>query len=223
MGSVDTSLWRWLESRSSTVFLVAGVWFVGYSGIKTTRLITDIAVPDVLSVAVGNLGLLVLVFCLLSVYPRVKGAAPRLSRAGIGTALLSGVCSTILFVALINITLTVEGYPAIPEDTTQGLLPPVVGVALLFASLLTLLLGFLLIGVASLRTDIVSRATGALLLVPAVMWTALFVMHATGVDGTVIGIVVYVPIAAALLTLGYRFRGISVPVDWEQRETEPTV
>jgi hypothetical protein len=38
------------------------------------------------------------------------------------------------------------------------------------------------------------------------MWTMLFAMHATGVNGTLIGVIVYPPIGAAVLTIGYRLR-----------------
>jgi len=198
--------WNWLESRTPTVFLVAGAVFVGYAGLKVTRLVTEIAVPDVVSVTVGHLGLLGVALGLLGLYPTVRGSTPRLSRAGIVMSVLSGGCSIVLLVAVTHLTLTVSGYPAIPEDTTQGFLPPSVGVVLLFVSLLTILLGFLLFGVASLRTRAVSESIAYLLLVPGIMWAMLFVMHATGVDGTLIGAIVYSPIGASILTIGYRLR-----------------
>lgn len=202
----DTVVWGWLESRAPTIFLGVGAWFVGYAGLKTIRLLTEIAVPDVVSVTVGHLGLFVLALGLLGLYPRVRGAAPRLARAGAVTSVLSGICSVVLLVAVLHLTLSMGGYPAIPEDTAQGFLSPVLGAGLLLVSLLTILLGFLLFGVAGLRTEALSEQIGYLLLVPSVMWTLLFVMHATGVDGTLIGVIVYPPIAASLLTMGYRLR-----------------
>jgi len=77
-GSTNTTPPNCLEWRTSTIFLVAGVRFVGDAGIKVTRLVTDIAVPDVVTVSVGTLGLLVLASGLLGFYPRVRSAAPRL-------------------------------------------------------------------------------------------------------------------------------------------------
>lgn len=220
MGTTDTVQWEWLESRTPTVFLVAGAWFVGYAGLKAANIMTDIAVPDVVSVTVGHLGLLVPVLGLLGLYPQVSSAAPWLARTGVVTSVLSGVCSIILLITVIHLTLTMEGYPAIPEDTTQGFLPPFVGVVLLLVSLLAILLGFLLFGVASLRTDAVSESIAYLLLVPSIMWTMLFVMHAMGVDGTLIGVIVYSPIGASVLTIGYRLRAenastgrVTSPVD----------
>ena len=202
--------WNWLESRTPTVFLVAGAVFVGYAGLKVTRLVTEIAVPDVVGVTVGHLGLLVVALGLLGLYPQVRSAAPRSARAGVVASVLSGVCSVVLLVAVLHLTLSMGGYPAIPEDTAQGFLSPFVGVVLLFVSLLAILLGFFLFGVASLRTDAVSEPIGYLLLVPSIMWTMLFLMHATGVNGTLIGVIVYSPIGVSLLTIGYRLRSENV-------------
>ena len=77
---------------------------------------------------------------------------------------------------------------------------------LLFVTLFSLLMGFLLFSVASLRTGAVPLRVASLLLVPSIMWTALFVMHVTSVDGTLIGVIVYPPIAVAIFTIGYRLR-----------------
>ena len=114
-GSTNTAPPNWLESRAPTIFLVAGVWFVGYTGIKVTRLVTDITVPDVVGVSVGSLGLLILTFGLLGFYPQVRSGAPRLARAGVALTVLSGVCSTAILVVLIDLMFAVEGLPAIPE------------------------------------------------------------------------------------------------------------
>ena len=210
MKNFDTVPWGWLESWTARIFLIAGAWFVGYAGLKVTRLLTEIVVPDVVSVTVGHLGLLVLALGLLGLYPQVHGAAPRLASAGAVTSVLSGVCSVVLVLAVIQLTLSIGGFPAIPEDTAQGFLPPFVGVVLLLVSLLTILLGSLLFGIATVRTDVVSEPIGYLLLVPSIMWTMLFLMHATGVNGTLIGVIVYSPIGVSLLTIGYRLRSENV-------------
>lgn len=206
----DMAPWGWLESRTPTIFLVVGAWFVGYAGLKTIRLMTEIVVPDVVSVTAGHLGLLVVAVGLLGLYPRVRSAAPRSARAGVVASVLSGVCSVVLLVAVLHLTLSMGSLPAIPEDTAQGFLSPFVGAMLLVVSLLTILLGFFLFGFASLRTDAVSEQIGYLLLIPSIMWTMLFVMHATGVNGTLIGVIVYPPIAASVLTIGYRLRAQNV-------------
>lgn len=85
--------------------------------------------------------------------------------------------------AAIQLTLSIGSYPAIPEDTARGILPPFGGVVSLLISLLSILLGSLLFGVASMQTDSPSDSIGYPLLVPSIMWTMLFVMHATRVNG----------------------------------------
>jgi len=195
-----------LESRAPIIFFLAGAWFAGYAGLKTVRLMTEIVVPDVVSVTAGHLGLIAVAIGLLSIYPRVRTAAPRSARAGVVVSVLSGVCSIVLLVAVLHLTVSMGRLPAIPEDTARGILRPIVGVVLLLVSLFTILLGFFLFGVASVRTDSVSAPVGYLLLVPSIMWTMLFVMHATGVNGTLIGVLVYPPIAASVLSIGYRLR-----------------
>lgn len=211
MGVPGRVPWDWLETRSPTVFVLAGAGFLGYAGLKTASLAAGVGVPDVISVILGHLSLLVPVVGLLGLYPRLTGDAPRLARAGVATTVLSGSCSVILLVAVTHLTLVTRGYPAIPEDTARGILPPFVGVALLLVSLLAILLGFLLFGIASLRSDAMSRTSAQLLLIPSGMWTLLFVMHAAGVDGTLIGVVVYGPLGAAVLATGYRLRTETVP------------
>lgn len=221
MVDTNTSPWKSLESWSPTVFLVAGILLIGYAGIKTVRAFAGVTVPDVMSVTAGHIGLLVPVIGLLGLYPLVRDDAPRLSLAGIVLSVTSAICSVVLLVSLAYLTLTVEGYPAIPEDAGQGLLPALWGAIILMTSILTLMLGFLLVGVASLRSDAVSRPIAYLLLVPTAMWSAFFLMHPAGIDGSFIGIITYVPIGASLLTIGYRLRRDAAPFDSTESAAEP--
>lgn len=209
MDSVSGVSLRPFESWGPTAFLVAGVVLLGYAALKGLELATGMLLPDVLKVTVGHLGLLVPVVGLLGLYSAVRERSPILSLVGAGSSVVSGVCSMVLIVSVFHLTLTMEGYPAIPEDAGQGLLPGMLGPLLLVLSIVTLLVGFLLLGAATLQTDAIPRPTGYLLFVPVVMWTALFAMIAVGVDGSVAGIVVYGPIAASLLSVGYRLRADS--------------
>lgn len=223
MTVTDKAPRKLIESWSPAAFLVAGIILLGYAGIKGGEVLMGTSAPDVLKVTIGHIGLLVPVLGLLGLYSRSRDSAPKLSIAGVVTSVLSAVCSIVLLVSLAHLTLTMEGYPAIPEDVGQGLLPALWGPIILLASILTLLLGFLFLGVASLRTDVVSRPISYLLLVPGVMWVALFLMHAAGLNGTVIGIVVYVPIGVSLLAIGFGLRNTPVPADQGQPSTDPTV
>lgn len=217
MGITNKIPWDSLESWTPSAFFVGGIVLLGYAALKSALLLTGGVVPDVVQTTIGHFGLLIPTLALLGLYPRLRDAAPRLSLAGVASSAVSGALNVILLVVLLQITLTMEGYPAIPEDT------PLWGTLVLFLGLLTIMLGFFLMGIATLRTDVVSRSVSYLLLVPAVMWAALFVMHATGVDGTVIGVVVYTPIGVSLLTIGYHLRRTPAPIDRGQPSTDPTV
>lgn len=76
---------------------------------------------------------------------------------------------------------------------------------------------------ASLASETVSRTTSTLLLVPSVMWFTLFALLPTGIDGAIVGIAVYVPIGASLLTIGYRLRTAGVPDDRSHPSIDPTL
>lgn len=217
MGVASRIPWKSLESWTPSAFLAGGLVLLGYAALKSAMFLTGKAVPDVVQTTIGHFGLLIPAFALLGLYPRSRDAAPRLSLAGAVSSAVSGALNIILLVVLVRITLTMGSYPAIPEDT------PLWGTLVLFLGLLTIMLGFYLIGVASLRTDVGSRSIRHLLLVPAVMWSALFVMHAVGVDGTVIGIVVYTPIGVSLLTIGYHLRNDPLSTDQMQPSTDPTI
>lgn len=217
MGITSKVSWNLLESRSALAFRIGGIVLLGYAALKSTLLLTGIAVPDVVQTTIGHFGLLIPAVALLGLYPRLRDATPRLSFAGVASSAVSGALNIILLLVLMQITLTMDGYPAIPEET------PLWGSIVLFLGLLTIMLGFFLVGVASLRTDVGSRSISYLLLVPAVMWVALFVMHAMGVNGTMIGIVVYAPIGISLLTIGYRLQRTTIPTDRGQASGDPTV
>lgn len=217
MGVTSRIPWNSLGSWSPLSFLVGGIVLLGYAALKTALLLAGIGVSDVVQTTIGHFGLLIAAIALLGFYPRLRDAAPRLSLAGVWLSAVSGVLNIILVLVLVQITLTTEGYPAIPEET------PLWGSLFLLLGLLTIMLGFFLMGSAGLRSDTVPRLTSTLLLLPAVMWVALFVMHAMGVNGALIGIIVYTPTGASILTIGYRLRRTSVLSDQMQQSTDPTI
>ena len=78
---------------------------------------------------------------------------------------------------------------------------------------LTLALGFFLFSVASLRTAVLSRTVGFLLLVPTVAWVGLIVGNVVAPSGDYLGVLAYTPISIALLAIGYLLRGEPSPTD----------
>lgn len=209
--------WKSLESGNPTAFLVAGGVLLGYAGLKGGEMLTGVVTPDVLKVTIGHLGLLVPVLGLLGLYPQLRDAEPRLSLAGVVMSGVSAVCSIVLLGKLVHLTVTMEGYPAVPGDR------PLWGAIVLIASLLAIMLGFFLVGIASLRTDAISTPISYLLLAPVGLWIALFLLTAVGFDGTLVGVLVYVPIGVSLLVIGHSRRSGPVLTGREQRSTDPTV
>lgn len=215
MGVTSRIRWSSLESWAPTGFVLGGLGLLGYAVLKSALFLTGVAVSDIVQTMIGHVGLLLPAVALLGLYPRVRDAAPRLALAGVVSGAVAGVLNITLVVVLIQLTLTMEGYPAIPEET------PLWGALVLFAGLLAIMLAFISMGLASLRTDVVSRTTSYLLLAPGIAWVALFVLHAAGINGTLIGVVVYTPIGVSLLAFGVRLRNTPPPAD--QGQPSPSV
>jgi hypothetical protein len=205
MSSTGT-LWGPLERRSKTVFLIAGVLLLGYAVSKGVYTFTDVTPVGAFDVAYGGLGLLVTTVGLFGLYPRLRDGAPRLSIAGVVFAGIAAIGTFALLGWLAGATLAMKGYPAIPEES------PAWTVLALIVVFVTIALGFLLFGAASLRTDVFSRTVGWLLVVPGLGWIGLIVGNVALPSGQYLGLV-YVPISVALLSVGYLFQTGSARTD----------
>lgn len=208
MVNSDTVLWESLEKRSSGLFLLAGVLLFGYAVSKAIYTFTDVTPVGAFDVTYGGIGLLVTVFGLLSLYPRLRDSAPWLSLGGIAATLISGILDIALLLQLATMTLQMGRIPDIPADA------PAWTVFALFVVFITIFLGFLLFGVASLRTGIFSQRVSVLLLVPAAGWFGLMVANIVLPSGQYLGLLAYAPISVALLSIGYllRTKGISTTI-----------
>lgn len=195
----SNTLWEPLVDRTRTVFLVAGVWLLGYAVSKVIYTFTDVTPVGAFDVAFGGAGVLVAIAGLLGLYPRLKADAPRTSLAGVVVTAIAAAGTLTLLGWLAGETLLNEGYPAIPEEA------PVWAALALFVVFITLGLGFLLFGAASLRTDVLPGTVGRLLLVPGLAWLGLTVSNLVLPPGQYLGVAAYVPISLALLAIGYRF------------------
>lgn len=207
MPTTGTQSWESLEQWSPTAFLVAGMLLLGYAVLKALSAFAGVTAPSAFDVAYGTLGLLVPAFGLLGLHPRLRDAAPRVSLAGVCATIVSAICSAAILLWVVGATLQMEGYPAIPEDA------PTWTVAALLLVFLTLALGFLLFSVASLRTAVLSRTVGVLLLVPTVVWIGLIFGNVVAPSGDYLGVLAYTPISIALLGIGYLLRGEPSPTD----------
>lgn len=193
--AANTTLWESLERRSRTVFLVAGVLLLGYAASKAVYTFTDVTPVGAFDVAFGGIGLLVAFVAVLSFYRPLRDRTPGLSLAGAFIAVIGVVGNLALLGWLAGATLTMRGYPAIPEES------PAWTVAVLIVVFITLAIAFLLFGIASLRTSIPSKTTGRLLVVPGLSWAGLILGNLLLTPGQYLGLV-YVPISLALLAIG---------------------
>lgn len=204
---VENNISRWdtLEQWSPTAFLVAGVLLFGYAVLSGIEMATEITFQTAFKVGYGQIAVFVPVVGLLGLYPRLNDRTPRLSLAGLVATLVAGVGIVVLVVWLVGTTLMMEGYPAIPEDA-----PAWTAVALILV-FLTLAIGFLLFGIASLRTSVFSRTIGLLLLVPTVMWIGLIVGNVVAPSGPYLSVFAYTPMSVALVAIGYLLRTDGMP------------
>ena len=204
--SATNTMWNSLERRSKTVFLAAGVLLLGYAVSKAVYTFTDVTPVGAFDVAFGGIGLLIATLGLFALYPRLRDGATRLSLVGLVPVVVAAATNLALLGWLAGATLTRAGYPAIPEES------PAWTVAALIIVFVTIALGFLLFGAASLRTDVFSRTVSWLLVVPGLGWVALIVGNAALPSGQYLGLV-YVPISLALLAVGYCLRNGSARTD----------
>lgn len=161
MSDRHTPRWRALEHWSPTLFLAAGVLFVGHAAIRGIEAFTSMPTPvDVF----GPLGYVAAVLGLVGLYPTLAASSRRIPRVAAGVAGVTGAA-----------WLLISGWNF---GEAAGLLPPqtdVVPGAFFVAVILSTLVMYLLFGVASLRAERHSRTFGLLLLAPAAMIAVLIV------------------------------------------------
>jgi hypothetical protein len=195
MVRVSEQVWKQLESRSGTLFLAAGVLVVLYAGLHGIEAASDMVLepnPFEFGYVLGFLGL-------LGLYPAVADDSPWLARAGAGAALLGMIglsAFTVLHLAELAGVVTPSSSPEQP-----GLF----GVFLLFP-LIGFVVGYLSIGVASLRTHAHSRTVGFLLLVPGIIVVVMIVQIVMGWTSQLQAFVISAGEAMAHLAIGATLR-----------------
>lgn len=196
-----------LERESPTLFLVGGVVLIAFAASLAAIGLMDMSVPRNLFAGAG----FTLAFLgLLGLYPGLADRSPWLARAGAGFAVLGAVGFTLTFV--LGIAELVEIFLPAWVEAVQLL------------NIGGIILGFLLIGVASLRTDAHKRSLGVLLLAPAVV----FAVNLARVAVLGAWKPAWAPLllgslqALAMLAIGYSLRAESVPSGHTERPTDTT-
>lgn len=178
----------WVKEYSSTLFFGAGVLMLAALSISQLRDLSVLSSPQWVHNLLGPLGVAFTAYGLLVFYPWVADAAPRLARASAG---LSLIASGAISVAILG----ASGAAVLTETTITS--PPDWVPVFYFLTIVCLSLGFLLYGIASVRTRVPSRSVGLAMLVPAVMLAALFIGE------TMFGLTAYLPRVVFITTPGF--------------------
>lgn len=180
----------WLERRSSTLFLVAGVILAAYAALNGLWAFTDV-IPQQNGLEIGYV---VAFFGLLGLYPGLVGRQPRLARIG-AIAAMCGIVSlfVISMTDLSQLAGLVSGNP--PGWGVIRLLP-----------LVGFLFGYSAFGIASLRSGRYPRAVCLLLLVPSAIVVVMLALIVTGYTSGLQVFVVSAGEAMAHLAIGASLR-----------------
>lgn len=192
----QTIPWGTLEELNGQLFLLASVLLAGVALYKGIGAFTSIAVPSAVDTLYGGLGLLAPVIALFGLYPGLRKPVPRLSAAGILSAALSVVFVLIMWGWFLGTAYKLGRFPMIPEEA------PIWAALALIMNFLTISLGFILVGVASIKADALPQPGGILVLVPGVMWIALLLNVPLRVIPE-LDFFVYVVNSLAMLVVGY--------------------
>lgn len=154
-----------LEGKTSTLFLVAGALLVVFGVLNGVQAATAFEPTGVF----GPAGYTVAFVALLGLYPALAGRTPWLARAG-GVGAAVGVIGWALVTVLT--LLASADVTAPPEE-----LGAVGGVAMALTGL-GMVAGYVLVGVACLRSAAHPRALGVLLIAPAAIFALVFAVFA---------------------------------------------
>lgn len=178
-----------LERWTPALFLASGgilVIFAVNTGLMTY---TGTSYPIVGEV-IGPVGFLLSVVGLIGLYPALADQVPTLARAAVAVTLIAAVCWILIIVGGIGETAGV-----LPQG---GVLPTAIRIVVL----VTMILGFILFGVSSLRTDGHPMSVGVLLLVLPTMLLSLLTGVIPPVVIDTVNVLALLGIGSILLTKG---------------------
>lgn len=186
-----------VEQWSSTAFLIAGfLWLLDtvLLGVELVTAISILGTPGAINGVLYISGTVIAIVGLLGLFPRLAGHTPRLAR----------ISATLVAVASVAITSFLIWF--IIDTPLKLHSPPEV---LFLLGILVATLGFLLFGIASVKTEVPSRTVGYLVLgIPATLLGGILLVY-VGYGGNspdwtspAIGVLM----AAFLLAIGYGLR-----------------
>lgn len=162
MADTITLHWKSLDRWSPTLFLAAGVLFVGHATVRGIEAFTTMPPPaDVF----GPTGYVVAILGLLGVYPALADRVPETARLAAVTAAITAPAWVLI--AAWNFG---EAAGVVPPQT--AVLPGIFFVVVILATMLL----YLLFGAASFRAGVHTRSFSALLMAPVALLVLLVVV-----------------------------------------------
>jgi len=191
------SPWASLETWSATAFLVGGLlWFLDTTllGIELFGGVSILGTPGPVNPILYISGTIAASVGLLGFYPELVERTPWTARVSGAIVAIAGAAISLLLIWFISVTILNQ-----PD-------PPF---ALLILSILGIALGFVLFGIAGVRTGVPSRTVGFLLLAVVatiITWIALSLVVFGGSPPRWTSPLVGVVMSVLLLTIGYTLR-----------------
>lgn len=152
--------WTSLEQRRATAFIVAGALLLGFVASNGVEAFTATTPPTWVNTMFVSPALVAASLGLLGLYPTLAERAPRLALVSAAVVTVAGTAAIALFVVTAG------------NGLVAGVQLPFLPVYLL--TLLATVLGFVLFGVAGIRTRTPSRRVGLLLLGPPAVNVVMF-------------------------------------------------
>lgn len=147
MALVNEQRWERLERWSATIFFIAGgLWLVDTVSLVVNRFLGGTGVTMLLEGVSFVVALVATAIGILGFYSRLSDRTPRLALAGVGG--IATAVGGLVVIILLSLVMASDA----------GLLD-----GLFLVSVVALLAGFLLFGIASVRAGVPSRAVGVLL------------------------------------------------------------
>jgi len=199
MTAVRMRVLQTLEPWSATAFFIAGGLLLASPTHIVLELFMNIPLPSWIVALFIIPGLMATLVGLLGLYPRLVDRAPRLALIGGVMAGITGTILAVIFGWILGGAL-LSAVSGIAIGTPPGVL---------FSTFaLTMTLGFVFFGVATLRSPGLAHSFGLLLLSFAMPWVVVFA--ATAVFGSTfpewLTLAIYGPIPFIMLATGYTLR-----------------
>lgn len=206
------SSWSRLERQRATLFLVAG----GLCAINAAIVATGIVVGSeqmttLLGETFNAAGWAFALLGLLGVYSGLAGRTGVMARIGAGCAVIGVVVFTLLS------GLSLAFYAEIISGDIQSLVP-----LILPGTILGAIVSFLVLGVATLRTDVHPRSLGYLLLALPLLVIASIIRGAVGLGSPVYLLGIVSGMALVMITIGFRL-GSATDVERGAESTQKRV